>query len=153
MTARKDRVHAAALALYGHHEEDGFKFAEYAHDAVLFVDEVDAALARMIVPGLAVPRQAAAEMVPKELVEAAFEAGKRDGLRLAAGVCHANIELAAKEGDVGFGNGCAVCLDEIERLAKPPCVSPNGRTDGHGSYVAADGNGGLVCAFCKGAVE
>lgn len=30
-----------------------------------------------------------------------------------------------------------------------PCVSPNGRVDGHNSYVAVTRDGVWVCAFCK----
>ncbi len=29
------------------------------------------------------------------------------------------------------------------------CVTPNGRTDGHGSYGTTDGDGTFVCSFCK----
>lgn len=46
--------------------------------------------------------------------------------------------------------GKAICeWGEAMKWFVYKCVSPNGRVDGHFSYVDLDPNGGFVCSFCK----
>lgn len=33
------------------------------------------------------------------------------------------------------------------------CITPNGRTDGHGKFVNVIPGQGLVCSFCKGPIK
>lgn len=43
---------------------------------------------------------------------------------------------------------CGVKLVQYGKTPDAECVTPNGRVDGHFSYVTGGGGNGLVCAFC-----
>ena len=43
---------------------------------------------------------------------------------------------------------CGVTVLRWGRTPTAPCVTPNGRVDGHMSYVKTDSRGRMTCAFC-----
>jgi hypothetical protein len=49
--------------------------------------------------------------------------------------------------------GCGAILLYLGRVPSAPCVTPNGRIDGHMSYVRSHVNGRelgqLICDFCR----
>lgn len=48
--------------------------------------------------------------------------------------------------------GCGKTLLFLGKVPDAPCVTPNGRIDGHGAYVRFVG-GKTICDFCKKPLE
>lgn len=57
-------------------------------------------------------------------------------------------DMMARTAEEAFARAVPLLLD-ANLPDDPRCVSPNGRTDGHGAYVERAADGRLVCAFCK----
>lgn len=62
--------------------------------------------------------------------------------------CGATDKWTCLPGEFPRCLGCGVIVLVHGRTPAASCATPNGRVDGHRSYVRLTNDGELVCAFC-----